>query len=493
MNKVATRCAKDGCAKFLFASNRMYQELKVLNYFLYMINIIPVIICFLPQTTDLLRLVCSIISFGLNLLNEVLSQFKANYKEKAILEHQLYESEITGSSFSKIEYDRESTNEMQELAIRKGLPRMKKVTEYPISDVPQEITDDYSYLYLCRKSAAIYRYLLSRMFYWYFIILIVGAVALIAATLTQNAGQMLYYLVCFWPLVLPLIKACTASKKAIKQCVKICADIDNFFADGDNSVERLARFYYYVQNIEFEMLTVRPTMYKFFQVLYSNGVRVLTDGVTSRFEDAIIELKSKKYYQKGLISQTSKSLITKVDYDLEELKRKERLLKQKRKMASTSTLHLNVGKNEPKVVQEKPIARTVRQTTTASQTSVQKSVTKTSTSKAPTKTATTRTTKATIEETKPVKTAATKAKTTTETVLKTPTTKTRSTASKTSTVAKPSIEEKVTKPRTTKATQSTAAIKTTSTRQSKASENSAEGTAKKTSTTKARQTTKKNA
>lgn len=356
MNKVSLRCKKDSCAKFLYASNKMYFELKMLNFLLYLITLVPVIICFLPQSEDNIKLICSISSFGLTLLNEVLSQFKANYKEKAILEHQLYEAEITGSSFSKIEYDRESTNEMQELAIRKGLPSMKRVTEYPISDVPQEITDDYSYLYLCRKSAAIYRYLLSRISVFYLIFIIVFAVVFLGATFSQQASQALYYLVCFWPLLLPIIKATTASKKCVKQCVKICADIDNFFADGDDSVERLARFYYYVQNIEFEMLQVRPTVYKIFQAIYRKGVRVLTDGVTTRFEEAIIELKSKKYYQKGLIAQGSKALITKVDVDLAELKRKEKLLAQRKKISSSESMHLKATEKEH--IEEVPLQRT---------------------------------------------------------------------------------------------------------------------------------------
>lgn len=335
MNKVEQRCAKEGCAKFLFASKQMYFELKLIKILLYILNIIPVVICFLPQTNQTGKLVCSLISFMLTLINECTSQFMSNYKEKAILEHQLYEAEITGSTFSKIEYDRESTNEMHELAIRKGLPRMKNLSSYPVSYVPHDITDDYSYLYLCRKSAATYKYLLSRMFYFYFVILIGIALLFVSTTFTKDTAESIYYVICFWPLILPFIKDCSSCKKCCKQCVKISADIDNFFADGDNSVERLARFYFYVQNIEFEMLQMRPVIFKFFQKLYSKGVKALTDGVTTRFKEAVVELKSKKYIQKGIISQPKgKTLITKVDYDLEELKRKEKLLKERAKRKS---------------------------------------------------------------------------------------------------------------------------------------------------------------
>lgn len=106
MNKVRERCAKDGCAKFLFASNRMFAELKYTKLFLYFLNVVPVVICFLPSSDELTKLICSCVSFALTIINEVASALLSNYKEKAILSHQLYEAEITGSSFSKIEYDR---------------------------------------------------------------------------------------------------------------------------------------------------------------------------------------------------------------------------------------------------------------------------------------------------------------------------------------------------------------------------------------------------
>lgn len=321
MNKVKERCAKDGCAKFLFASNRMFAELKYTKLFLYLLNVVPVVICFLPSSDELTKLICSCVSFALTIINEVASALLSNYKEKAILSHQLYEAEITGSSFSKIEYDRESTNDLNESAIRKGLPRMRKVEKYPVSYVPSEITDDYSYLYLCRTSAAKIRYLVSRLFAGYIICLIAIAVTLIGVNFVQaTTGQTLYIFICFWPLIIPLIRNCLASRKCARQCVKICADIDNFFADGDDSVERLARFYYYVQNIEFEMLLTKPIIFKVVEAMCKRGVAVLTDGVTQRFKEAIVELKSRNLMMRGVIAQPhGRQLITKADYDLEKL------------------------------------------------------------------------------------------------------------------------------------------------------------------------------
>lgn len=345
-NKVSSRCAKDSCAKFLFASNRMYSELKWIKIATYLLNIVPVVICFLSKEDEIIQLVCSLVSFTMTLITEVVTSFLNNYKEKAILEHQLYESEITGSSFSKIEYDRETTNDLNELAIRKGMAKMRKQKgEYPISYVPAEISDDHSYLYLCRTSASKYRFLLSRMFYLYGGILIAIAVAFISVTFTSYTGKSLYLLVCFWPLIIPFIRDCAACKKCIRQCVKICADIDNFFADGDASVERLARFYYYVQNIEFEMLTTRPVIYRFIEALFSHGVRVLTDGVTERFKEAIVELKEKSLINKGIISQPKgRGLITKVDHDLDYLKKIE---KNKKNSSKKPVSSVKAGEQKP--------------------------------------------------------------------------------------------------------------------------------------------------
>ncbi len=325
MNKVAERCKKDSCAKFFFASKKMFFELKCIKIVLYLLNIVPVVICFLPTSDGMVKLICSCVSFGFTLINLIVGALLSNYKEKAIMGHQIYEAAITGSTFSKTEYDRECTNDMQELAIRKGLPLMKKAKTLPITNVPQDISDDYSFLYLCRINAAKIKFLLSRVFYGYVICLVAIAVALIIVNFNADAGYLIYTLVCCWSLITPLINNCTSSQRCMRQCSKICADIDNFFADGDCSVERLARFYYYVQNIEFEMLLNRPTIFKFVEKMYKRGVNALTDGVTQRFKEAIVELKQRNLVLKGVLSQPKgKGLITAKDYDLEYLKRKEK-------------------------------------------------------------------------------------------------------------------------------------------------------------------------
>lgn len=325
MNKVAERCKKDGCAKFFYASKKMFFELKVVKLVLYFLNVVPVVICFLPTSDSTVKLICSCISFGFTLINLIVGALLSSYKEKAIMEQQLYEATITGSSFSKIEYDRECTNDMHELAIRKGLPAMKKAKTTPITSVPQDINDDYSFLYICRVNAAKTRYVLSREFYAYLLSLAVIAVVFVIVNFQAASGQMIYTLVCCWSLITPLINNCTASRRCLRQCAKICADIDNFFADGDCSVERLARFYYYVQNIEFEMLLNRPVKFKVFEKMCKRGTNALTDGVTQRFKEAIVELKQRNLVMKGVISQPKgKGLITSKEYDLEYLKRKEK-------------------------------------------------------------------------------------------------------------------------------------------------------------------------
>ncbi len=359
MNKVHLRCQKDSCAKFYYTSKRMFFEVKLIKVILYILAVIPVILTFTPQVTPTQVFICSIISFSLTLMNEIISSFVSNHREHAILEHQLYESEITGSTFSKIEYDREATNEMNELAIRKGLPIMKKVDEYPIVEVPDEIGDDYSYIYLCRKNSATTRYLLSRIFYVYFFILMCIIALFVGATLIENTTTAyLSLLIGFYPLVYPIIKDCLGCKKCMRQCAKICADIDNFFADGDASVERLARFYYYVQNIEFEMMMNRPAIFNIFPFLFRKKIEILQEGITSRFIEAINELLNRSILLKGTkVQPHGKALITKSEVQL-GLKEKEKL---KAKKATTSKTPVP---QEKKDVKKKETTTPVKKTAT---------------------------------------------------------------------------------------------------------------------------------
>ena len=351
-NKVQERCQRKEIAKFYYTAQKMFAELKVSRGILYIVAIIPVVLAFIPATATA-AFILSIISFLLSLLNEALSSFTSEYKKKAIMEYQLYETGITGSDFAKIEYDRETTNELNELAIRKGLPQMRDREKLYEPFVPADISDDYSYMYLCRKSAATTKYLLSRIFYIYFVFLIMLAVGFVFAIFAMSEPiEYMTLLITSYPLVSPIIKACGKCKECMKECTKMCADIDNFFADGDVSYERLARMYYYVQTLEFEMITVRPAIYGLYSRLFRNGTKDLEEGVTSRFMSAIVELKGKSMVQKGIISAPKgRELITRDGYDMTTLEKIEKSKRQKSKTAKThineqSTATQNTGKEQ---------------------------------------------------------------------------------------------------------------------------------------------------
>ena len=334
-NKVKERCQKQEFAKFYYASQKMFFDLKASRVLLYVIAFIPVILSFIPSVDNMYVFICSVVSFGLSLLNEALTSFLTEYKKKAVMEYQLHECGVTGTEFAKIEYDRETTNEVNELAIRKGLPKMRNLESFYDVNVPDDISDDYTYLYLCRRQAATTKYLLSRIFYIYLVFLILVAVGFVAAIFFKTETmEYLALIITFFPVVSPIIKACGKCKECMKDCTKMCADIDNFFADGDSSVGRLARMHYYVQNLEFEMMTNRPTIYNGYKSLFKKGIADLEEGVTIRFKRAIVELKSKSMIQKGIISTpNAKTLITKVDYDMDKLNKLKNDKKQKSKAA----------------------------------------------------------------------------------------------------------------------------------------------------------------
>lgn len=393
MNKVSIRCQRESSAKFHYASKKMFNELKVLKVTLYFLAIIPVILQLIPKFSEnaTLSFLYTLISFSLTILTEVLSSFMTKHKKNAILEYQLYESEITGSTFSKIEYDRESTNALNELGIRKGLPKARKHKTYNVVNVPEDISDDYSYLYLCRKNAATTNFLLGRMFVFYVLFIVLILIGFAGCMfIKQNTSEYLKLIIGFYPLLLPLIKDCLACKEAQRGCIKICADIDNFFADGDDSIERLARFYYYVQNIEFEMMNDRPTMYSIFNKMFKRGINILQDGVTYRFKDAVDELKIRS---SGLIQMPKgKSLITKVDYSIEDLEKKQQKIidqqRIKRQMARVSIASSKTNGASTNEVVEKTDKSTAAKATKSTATATKKTAapkataTKTTTAKA---------------------------------------------------------------------------------------------------------------
>ena len=336
MNRIAERCQKDSSAKFYYSSKKLFRETKLIKLTLYLLSTVPIIFSLIPKVNEIpnLTFIVTMSVFLLNIIAELGSSLLSSHKEKGILLHQLYEAEITGTSFSKIEYDRELTNELNELAIRKALSKMHRLKNksYHAVDVPDKIADEYVYLYLCRTNSSAILYLMSRMFYIYvaFLIFLVTAFISFSFVRYDDTKEFLQLIIQFYPLILPIIRNINSCRKSMKYCAKIDADIDNFFADGDDSIERLARFQYYVQNIEFEMLMLNPAKYAIFNVMFKRGTHVLTEGVTQRFIKAIEELKKKALMAKGVtVKTTRKDILTQREIDLEALERKERLLKER--------------------------------------------------------------------------------------------------------------------------------------------------------------------
>ncbi|MBQ9448631.1 MAG: hypothetical protein IJU60_02005 [Acholeplasmatales bacterium] len=396
MNRVYERSQKESSAKFYYSSQKLFREVKAIKLTLYILSMVPIILSFTPvneikigDTNIDVTFVATMVAFLLNIIAELASSLMTGHKEKAILLNQLYEAEITGSSFSKIEYDRELTNELNELAIRKALAKMARTKKnYHDPKVPENISDEYCYLYLCRSSSAGIKYIMSRMFYFYVILLItlVTLFTSIAIMKSDKNGteHFLRLIIQFYPLILPIIRNINGSAKTMKYCSKIAADIDNFFADGDDSIERLARFQYYVQNIEFEMLTMAPARYAIFPLVFKRGVRVLNAGVTKRFTAAIEELKKKALMAKGITIRTpKKSILTRTEIDLEALEKKERMLERKKAMA---TAEEEVVTPTPAPA-PKPTPKPATATKPAAKTTTTKSATKTTKTAAP-KTAT---------------------------------------------------------------------------------------------------------
>ena len=392
-NRVKERAQKEEFAKFYYASQKMFFDLKASRVLLYVIALVPVVLSFIPAVSSVYVFISSIISFGLSLLNESITSFLNEYKKKAVMEHQLYETGITGTEFSKIEYDRETTNEVNELAIRKGLPKMRKKESFYDVNVPEDIPDEYAYLYLCRRSAATTKYLLSRIFYIYLFFLILVAVGFVVAVFFKSETiEYLTLIITFYPVISPIIKACGKCKECMKDCTKMCADIDNYFADGDISLERLARMHYYAQYIEFEMMTNRPTIYNLFRRMFKKGIADLEEGVTTRFKRAIVELKGKAMMQKGILAlPKGRTLITKVDYDIDKLNKLEHDQKKKTQKPKTEATATTAPKTEaPAKSATTSKAPTTRKAATAAKT---KTTTKSATSSKSATTAKTKTKK----------------------------------------------------------------------------------------------------
>lgn len=301
MNKISKLSQQEQNAKFYYAAKRIVFESKMIKIFAYLLSIVPIVLSFLKAPGNkTIVFIATMISFSLTLILEFTSSFLTGYKEKSILLNQLYETSITATTFSKVQYDREMTNELNELAIRKSAQKMSKLSKYHEPYIPEEIDNKYTYLYLCRLNSASTNYLMSRMYAFYIIALILVVILFVSFAFVKNdTYEFLQLIIQFYPLVLPIIRNISSSLKTMKYCTKISADIDNFFAQDNISNEELARFVYYTQNIEFEAMLASPVKYTIFYKIHRHGLKILETGVTKRFIDSILENTKKKSTHKN--------------------------------------------------------------------------------------------------------------------------------------------------------------------------------------------------
>ena len=356
MNRVAERSLDDNKIKFLRASKRMFFEAKVIKVVTYLLSFVPILLSFISAVNSDIVFIATMASFGLTIFLEFASSFLSTHKEKAIMLNQLYETEITGVNFSKIEYDREMTNDLNELAIRKSGLKILEKNKVKVN-VPQEIEDKYSYLYLVRLEAAKTNYLMSRMFGMYIAALVAIIILFVGLSFVKSdSKEFLQLIIQFYPITIPVIRNVSACAKTRKKCAKISADIDNFFADGDDSVERLARFFYYIQNIEFETKMGAPVKYVIFSKIFAHGLRVLERGVARRYIEAIAELKKKALILKGAVSiRTSRSeILTKKERDLAQL---ERLSKRQKAKNEKKQVILPIEDKVEDKIEDKPVEK----------------------------------------------------------------------------------------------------------------------------------------
>ena len=359
MNKVQERCKKEKNAKFFYASQVMATETKIIKLVAFLLSTIPVILSIIPTFSGQKTVVfaTTMVSFGLTVIIELISTFLNNHKEKSILLNQLYETSITDVTFSKIEYDREMTNDLNELAIRKAAPKLAKLKDYNVVKVSDKISDRYSYLYICRLNSAKMYYLMSRLYGFYiFALAVVVALFTSFAFIKNNSFEFLQLIIQFYPLVLPIIRNINASSKTKKYCAKVSADIDNYLDGKDNSSERRARFLYYVQNIEFEARMASPAQYVIFYKIFKRGLKTLENGVTRRFIDAMYNLDKRtiKNNKEGTKKDLKEKEPIVKEIKPKEKEIKENKLKKEEKVKDNKIKEQNI-KNKKQEKQTKPV------------------------------------------------------------------------------------------------------------------------------------------
>ncbi|MDE6585107.1 MAG: hypothetical protein K2K80_00295 [Clostridia bacterium] len=374
MNKVLINENKEQNIQIYRSSKKMATEAKLAKIIMYIVNFIPLILVLTqdlfgkdPYTANLIKFSSSAVSLILNILTELISNIVANHKEKSVLLAQLFETQITGKTLSKMEYDRETTNELYEIAIRKGT--LKKEKNYTGAyDVPQEIDDKYTYLFINRYIAAENRFLLDKLQIIYGVIIAVVSILFIFFLANMNMAEAVYYFVCFWSVFIPIVRNFAKCSKNKKQCVKISADIDNFFAEGDDSPEKLYRFNAYIQSLSFELRTnlviIPTTLHK----LLAFQIKVLDVGVTNRFIEAVYQFENLVMSKKGIKTRKQKfEWISRNDKSSSSAAKKSEIINKAKQSSSKATKQKKTDIQVP-VSPEIEVAATSATTPTAEKT-----------------------------------------------------------------------------------------------------------------------------
>ena len=338
MNRVAINCRNESNAKFYYASRKMFFESKAIKVMAYLISIVPIVLSVIPMgEKQTLVFAATMVSFALTVILEFLSTFLNAHKEQSVLLSQLYEAGITGCTFSKIEYDREMTNGLNELAIRKAEAKISSLKEFHVQYVPKEIDDKYSYFYICRTNAASNNFLMSRMYAFYICALIlIISVFTSFAFVKHNTFEFLQLIIQFYPLILPVIRNINSCQKAMRYYTKVSADIDNYFAAKNKSSEKRASFVYYIQNLEFEAMMATPAKYAIFSKIFNGGLKKLSRGVTNRFIEAVESLDGKKKKRLEPVPLKPKKENKKAE-KLVELKKVEKTNKKKQEIKNSQS------------------------------------------------------------------------------------------------------------------------------------------------------------
>lgn len=322
-NDVALLSRNPSNARIIAAANTMLAQARTINVTLYIFAWIPLIASFIiPYFADAkYSYICSFISLFISILTQVLSTSMNSHKERAVLVTQLYEANITSTTLARIEYDRESTNEANEYALRKGNRfNMEKLKSY--YQVPLSLPNKYCYLYTQRIKVSEDRYMLgkNRIFLAAMMFIIgigISAVIVLLNTVFKpkdfsNFETILPLIISLYPVLVPVITSFTEAAASNKRAIKIAADIDNYFADHDKSMARLERFNYYIQALMYEYRVKLKPIPLIIKKLAARKLKVVRLGCTERFMQSTMELEGNKNVGKMLNGSYNKVYFTTV-------------------------------------------------------------------------------------------------------------------------------------------------------------------------------------